>query len=121
MAGHHTPRRTLQRSPHRRNRIAVALLVTVGGLGATWYCSRPSVTLDERDYAIAVALYRVCNLQSTRGLAQVESLLQQPRESIQATARHPDQLHAIIDQARSGNWDSAMMACRALLDGQVKR
>lgn len=103
----------------------IALAVVVAAL-AYWFLPRSPIKLTEDHYAATLALYRVCNQQSTEGLDEIESWLM-PDESApvdstsQASSASLSAIQAIIDEARQSRWQDAAKQCRELLDGQVKR
>lgn len=78
-----------------------------------WFWPGPDV-LNESEYDVAIALYRVCNQSSEEGLGKIESMM---GELLESSADSP--LYPIIAQAKAGQWQAATESCRHLLDEQV--
>lgn len=95
---------------------AAVLAITVA---AVFWFSRPSVELSDDDYAIALALYRVCNQRSEQGLRDVEAVWGES-ESSQKDTDSRWAIDSIIADAKSQQWRGAAQACRKILDEQVK-
>jgi hypothetical protein len=100
--------------------IVVSMMTVAIFAGAVWWFGPSTVKLSEDDYAITLALYRVCNQRSEEGLDAVEVALD---ETVSANAETPSRraIEAIIAEARSQQWQAALIDCRAILDGQVNR
>ena len=113
--------------------LVVTLSTVIAGLGSWWYLLPPA-TLDQRDYDLAVALYRVCNQRSTDGLAKIEVLLADADSKDASTDNiagggpgsgceldSNQVIGDIIARAKLGQWQEASRRCREVLEEQVKR
>ncbi|MEM1228412.1 MAG: hypothetical protein AAGJ40_22195 [Planctomycetota bacterium] len=98
--------------------LLVALLIgaTVFGL---WWTSRSPVPLDNDQYAITLALYRVCNQRNADGLDELERLLDS--SSAKSEGNAITSIRDVIREARDGDWEGATSGCRRLLDDQAPR
>ncbi len=85
-----------------------------------WWWSQSSIRLNEEDYDLTIALYRVCNQRSLEGLASVERVFLDLRPSEQSDAARR-QIAGIITNARDGRWELAMKKCRKSMEDQVRR
>ena len=99
----------------RTKYVVLTFLLAVLGIGYFW----PSkIELNEHEYEIAIALYRVCNQKSEEGLAKIEELIAQDKGEDEY--EKDSSLMPIIAWARSGDWEIALVSCREILDDQVK-
>lgn len=85
-------------------------------LAVWWFWPRP-VTLTETQYDLAIALYRVCNQASEEGLAEIERLIE--ADTGIGAGRDTSPLRPIIDTAKSGDWETAAIDCRRMLQDQL--
>ena len=79
------------------------------------------VKLDDNGYEVTIALYRVCNQQSEKGLDEIAEVLRRVDEVEEERTPQQFALDSIIADARDGRWASATRACRKLLEDQVDR
>lgn len=109
--------------PRRNNslRIGAVIVVALLASGIGWWLSQKPVVLNEREYDITIALYRVCNQRSIEGLTQIENHLNEALSTQHATNPSHIALMAMVEQAKAGQWREAAIACRQALDDQVKR
>lgn len=102
-------------------RAFAALLVAICCGLTVWYLTSSKTELNDQEYDLTVALYRVCNLRSEEGLVKIEDVLQQNVSSPESLTVQQAELDSIVQDARAGRWDAAMQACRDLLEDQVQR
>lgn len=95
------------------------LLVVLLAIAMTWWLWPQPVDLSASQYDTAVALYRVCNQKSVKGIEKIEELIENSRRNGPTSEISP--LDSIIESAKSGDWESASRGCRRLLEKQVKR
>ncbi|MFG0290105.1 MAG: hypothetical protein ACF8CQ_18135 [Rhodopirellula sp. JB044] len=115
------PRRTDPSPTNSTSRkIAVALLAVVCAVGIGWWLSRKPVELNENEYDLTLAFYRVCNQQSLKGLQKIEDQINEsfPDDAPRSDAQSA--LIAMVEQAKQGHWREASVAARQALDDQVK-
>ena len=87
--------------------IAVVCVLLVGA----WLLWPDSPTrIDDDQYDIAIALYRVCNQQDVEGLKQIDEKLPAGDGPLRAT----------VDMALEGDWKAAMRQSRQILEDQVQ-
>ena len=91
--------------------IMVALCLLLGYL---WLSNRPA-TLTSEGSQFATALFSAVNQKSEPRLAEISELLDSALEEGSLTPEEAKQLHAIIDQAQSGDWDQALRRVRKLM------
>ena len=114
----------MRASTSKRNRdpkqwaMAIAGVAAIG-LGIAWYLPSHRVELNQQDYDITLALYRVCNQRSEPGLEKIEAISASTAAEDANQSESGKSVHAIIEQAKAGQWKEATMACRKLLDDQV--
>jgi len=99
--------------------IVLACLLLLG-LAAWWY-SQSSPKLSERHYDMTLALYRICNQQDADALQRFEAKVLKTSEDEGDVGTLPPSLQGILDDARSGNWERAMLECREVMDSQIQR
>ena len=71
-------------------------------------------------YEFAKALYSVCNQKSADRLDTISAQVVAASEDEQLNRYEARTLHAIIDDAQQGEWETAQRATRALMKAQVK-
>ena len=98
--------------------LSATLLIAVVVAGAIWFHQQP-VSLNENEYAITLALYRVCNQRSEQGLADVQELWSSSEPASQGTVSKR-KIDSIIADAKAQRWKAASRACRQVLDDQIK-
>jgi uncharacterized lipoprotein YmbA len=82
-------------------------------------CGYPEVS--PQTYAIAKALYSVCNQKNPERLKTVQELIQKSLEKEEISAREADWLKAIIAQAEAGEWETALLETRQMMEDQTGR
>lgn len=82
-------------------------------------CGYPEVS--PQTYAIAKALYSVCNQKSQERLETVQELIQKSLEQEEISVREADWLGEIIKQARQGEWEAALLETRQIMEDQTGR
>ncbi|MEM6364680.1 MAG: hypothetical protein AAF745_09655 [Planctomycetota bacterium] len=97
--------------------ITLVLMLIVAGGWLLWPSSAAS--LSERDYEIALALYRVCNQRDVETLQTIEAQLDETDRDTAANPGH-QALRAIVALARQEDWTDAVRRCRVLLDAQIE-
>lgn len=95
------------------------LLALAIGSAVFWTWPSKSIKLNPDGYAIATALYRVCNQQDVDGLRQIDVHVRQATDSGALPNNQQMAILQIMRDARSGNWEVAMKQCRSLLENQV--
>lgn len=107
-------------SGHRRMdlRMAVVLMVSCCLLFAEG-CSYPEV--GPKAYEISKALYSVCRLKRQEDLDKVTEAISAAAAKSELSEAESEWLSAIVEQARSGEWDAAAEEARAILEDQVKQ
>ena len=98
--------------------LSTTLLIAIVVAGAIWFTRQP-VTLNENEYAITLALYRVCNQRSAQGLADVQELWSSSKPANQGTVSRR-KINSIIADAKAQRWKAASRACRQVLEEQIK-
>jgi hypothetical protein len=108
-----------QRSWNRQSNkyVALAAVVLLAVLG--WFSWPSKVKLSPDTYEIAIALYRVCNQQDMEGLQQIQSQLSQRSNPTDADNLAINYLQCIVEEARAGNWKTAMRQTRDTLEDQT--
>lgn len=103
-----------------KSAMITSLLVVVIGSAVFWIWPSKPVKLNREGYAIATALYRVCNQQDVDGLHEIDAHVRQATDSAGLPSNQQIEIFKIIHHAQSGNWDVAMKQCRFLLEDQVE-
>ncbi|MEO1617940.1 MAG: hypothetical protein AAFV88_18950 [Planctomycetota bacterium] len=83
--------------------------------------SKDKTNLSQNEYDITMALYRVCNQQSTEGLRKVSEILDGSLITSSSPSEGLERLKSIIRLADEGAWQNARRQCRQLLEEQVER
>lgn len=91
----------------------LGLLLNSGG------CGYPEVS--PRTYEISKALYSACNRHSAEHLDKACEALESAAEAEEISESEKTWLMAIVDQARDGEWDSAALEARTILEDQIGR
>ena len=112
----------MNRSHQGRNRysnqyIALATVAILAGL--VWFFWPSKVELSPDTYEIALALYRVCNQQDVEGLQQIQDKLSQLSNATDTDNLSVSHLQQIVNDARAGNWTTAMQHTRQALADQT--
>lgn len=94
-------------------------LIAVIGLFTGQGCSYPEVS--PRTYEISKALYSVCNLKRKAELDKVEDAISAAVTASELSENESKWLMAIVERARSGEWEEAAEEARAILQDQVNR
>jgi len=94
----------------------VGVICGIAVLSWVFWPSRVALTPDT--YPIAVALYRVCNQQDGSGLEKIQARLSE-LDADGVTDASVEHLQGIVDEADSGQWQSAMKRARRAMDDQV--
>jgi hypothetical protein len=79
------------------------------------------VELNSDDYAVTVALFRVCNQRSEEGLVEIRKLLAESRTEGRALDASAKAIDRIITDAEANRWERASKAVRKLMNDQVDR
>jgi len=95
--------------------IAVGLLVTLPFVG----CGYGEVT--PRGYDYAKALYSICNRQDSSRLEQFVGLIESDLQEGKISQQEADWFRDIADRASAGDWQSANVSARELLEDQVQK
>ena len=105
-----------------RRPLAIFLVVLIAAISAVvvWMNLGGTASLNEDGYAVTMALYRVCNQRDEEGLQKVEEMLASLTTDESGVDSQKEIIVPIVVEARAGNWDEAMQACRDLMDAQVK-
>lgn len=82
-------------------------------------CGYPEVS--PKTYEISKALYSICNQKSKERLETVTKLIQSSLESQEITESEANWLNEIVAQAHEGEWESATLEARQLMEDQVGR
>ena len=90
--------------------VLLLLLTGCGGYGDVSYTT----------YRYAQALYSITNRRAAEKLDQVTTQIDSARSSGQLSKREARWLEEIIADAREGNWQHANLACRTMMEDQVK-
>ncbi|EMI54394.1 hypothetical protein RSSM_04171 [Rhodopirellula sallentina SM41] len=89
-------------------------------MGIVWSLSGKPVELNEHEYDLTLAFYRVCNQQSIEGLEKIEDQINDSFPSNASRSDAQSALIAMVEQAKRGQWREASIAARQALDDQVK-
>ncbi|MCA9074684.1 MAG: hypothetical protein KDA93_06605 [Planctomycetaceae bacterium] len=82
-------------------------------------CGYPQVS--PKSYELTKALYSACNRRNEEHLARVAEVLDSTKTAGDISDRESKWLHAIIDKARAGEWESAAREARQIMEDQVDR
>lgn len=82
-------------------------------------CGYPEVS--PKTYEISKALYSVCNQKSVERLESITKLIQSSLESNEITESEANWLNEIVTQAHEGEWESATLEARQLMEDQIGR
>lgn len=82
-------------------------------------CSYPEVS--PKAYEISKALYSVCNLKRKDDLDKVSDAISAAVKTAELSKTESEWLTAIVEQARSGEWEEAADEARAILQDQIDR
>lgn len=112
----------MNRSHHGRNRyltqyIALPTLAILAGL--VWFLWPSKVELSPDTYEIAIALYRACNQQDVDSLQQIQDKLSQLSNATDTDNLSVTYLQQIVNEARAGNWATAMQHTHEALADQT--
>ncbi len=105
----------------RRSRWLLAALSLAIVAIAIFVWPQSSVEMDERGYAIALALYRACNQSDGQAINQIEQILDEWVAEQERPSEQQQAIGEIIADAKQEQWAKAARACRELLDAQAKR
>lgn len=94
------------------------LVLAVASLGYVAGCGYPKVS--ERSYDIAQALYSICNREQSDKLDAVAVLIESSATEGAISSDESRWLTAVVDQARAGEWESAAIETRQILEDQVE-
>ncbi|MDA0835894.1 MAG: hypothetical protein O2955_17975 [Planctomycetota bacterium] len=76
--------------------------------------------VSPRAYDIAKALYSICNRKDAARLSTVEKLVTDSVAEGALTDSESGYLMAIVEKARSDNWESAMSDARLMMSEQIQ-
>lgn len=74
--------------------------------------------VSPKSHEFATALYSICNRKDEARLATSETAIQAAVDAKELPADEAEDLQAIIEQARDGQWTEAMQDCRTLMSEQ---
>ena len=111
----------LNQPRHPRAAIWLACGSIVFSLTLAWYLSPRQVELTSDTYDCTIALYRVCNQRDIQGLDQLQEKLDELAAKSDLNHSSMAHLQRIIDEAKSGDWESAMRHARNTLDDQTEK
>lgn len=80
-------------------------------------CGYPEVS--PKAYELAKALYSVSNLKREEGLNKIETLIDESLQTGEISEREAGFLTEIVEQCRSGEWDTAQRESRKLMEDQI--
>lgn len=89
--------------------LAIATIAGCGGYG--------EVSPVAYDYA--TALYAVSNRRAEDKLETISEQIKSAREIGDLSQQEAEWLEEILSDVRSGNWESAVKACRAMMEDQA--
>ena len=78
-------------------------------------------TVSPKAYEVATALYSTCNRKDDSRLTTVEQLITQSAEAGELTADEQLWFREMIATAREGDWETAMINARTMMNEQVER
>ena len=82
-------------------------------------CGYPAVS--PKTYEISKALYSVCNQKSKERLETVQTLIQSSLKEKEINEREADWLNEIVASANAGDWETATLEARRLMEDQTGR
>jgi len=77
-------------------------------------------TVSVSAYQVATAVYSTCNRQDTQRLPVIRTKIDELHTSGNLTAKESNWLTAMVALADNGDWESAMLDARTMLDEQVQ-
>ena len=80
-------------------------------------CGYPEV--GPKAYEISKALYSVCNLKRQDDLDRISEAISRAASNSELSESESGWLMAIVEQARSGEWEAAAEEARSILQDQV--
>ena len=86
----------------------------------SWYLWPRKIELTDDSYQIGIALYRACNQRDEQGLEKIQAMLDELRNHNRPGELAIRHLQGIVDEAKSGDWRSAMIHARSALEDQAK-
>ena len=101
-------------------RFSLFALALVAVLAATVGCMRYGRTTDE-GYKYATALYSVCNLEDSERLSRLRTMVEADRESESISAKEARWIEGVMEDAESGDWETAKRKSRKLMEDQLGR
>ena len=99
--------------------IRVSLLIVIMAMISLSGCGYPEVS--PQAYEVTKALYSACNRQSETHLTKIEELITERLEDSKISESEAEWLREIITNAKSGEWESAMLECREIMEDQINR
>ena len=116
------PKRHQQtKTKNTKARIIAGLCLVIACVVAARLLPGSSVKLNDDGYNLTIALYRVCNQQDEEGLLEIAVHLDQAIDANGGADPQQEALESIVQDARAGQWESAMRECRSLLEDQARR
>jgi len=97
----------------------IALLVAAICLPLASGCQQYG-TVSESAYQVATAVYSTCNRQDAQRLPTIRSKIDELQADGSLTAKEFIWLTAMVTSADTGDWQSAMLDARTMLDEQVR-
>lgn len=104
-------------SPHWLNELFRAFVLVVTCLICCAGCGYPKI--GEKAYEISKALYSTCNLKREKDLDKVSEVIEQAFSASELSESESEWLMAIVEQARSGEWESAEQEVRSIMEDQT--
>ena len=96
--------------------IGVAVLLVLGGL---FYFNRGYGEVSPKTYEYATALFSICNRKDEARLEKISEMINESVASEEVSETEAGWLLAIVDEAKSGEWESALEDSRNLMEDQV--
>ena len=78
-------------------------------------------TVSPKAYEVATAMYSICNRQDESRLETVERLITESVDAGDITTGEQAWFDEMIAIARDGDWETAMMNARTMMNEQVER
>ncbi|MCC9603982.1 hypothetical protein LOC67_25805 [Stieleria sp. JC731] len=103
----------------RQNFLLAFATLAVVGFALYFFFPKSEIVLSKPGYDITLALFRTCNQSSDIEVARIEQLVQRMRNQLQA--EEVSAIESILAFAKDGQWKTADLACRQLLEAQISR
>ncbi|TWT70716.1 hypothetical protein [Crateriforma conspicua] len=97
--------------------ISIAAVLLIGLAVSFWPSTTP---LSDDGYDLTMALYNACNRRSEVAIEQLQDQVETKASAGQLSTDATSALRSVIDDAKAGRWQPAMVRCRELMDDQIK-